>query len=317
MNVVVTGASGFLGGLIARALVSRGHLVTSVGRTDPGIAGITHVDWDLTGPAPAAIRSLAERRPAVVHAAALTPRVPGTPEPAPESFHAVNVTGTRAVVDAFAASRLIHLSTTAVYDPQVPHEELFEEAGPVEQVRYLSPYQASKAQAEAVISRVHRDSLILRPAPVYAPWDHSDPYLVPFIGAHTHKDVLALPGGGREPVSLCAPENLVSAVLAGLEHPEVTGPVNVADPSAYLPEHVVNPLMARAGLEPVKVDAQPADLARVKARAAQRGLAWGKRAHRWPLPAVVWITASRTYELTRLGRLLFVDPVDGLSAALD
>ncbi len=42
MRVLVLGASGRTGRLIAERLVAEGHEVTSLGRTDPGIAGVTH-----------------------------------------------------------------------------------------------------------------------------------------------------------------------------------------------------------------------------------------------------------------------------------
>lgn len=43
MKAVVLGASGRTGRKIAEALVADGHEVTSLGRSDPGVAGVTHV----------------------------------------------------------------------------------------------------------------------------------------------------------------------------------------------------------------------------------------------------------------------------------
>ncbi|MGR3433841.1 MAG: NAD(P)-dependent oxidoreductase [Shimia sp.] len=46
MKVLVFGASGRTGRPLAERLVAAGHTVTSLGRTDPGIPGVTHVAGD-------------------------------------------------------------------------------------------------------------------------------------------------------------------------------------------------------------------------------------------------------------------------------
>lgn len=51
-RVLVTGASGYVGRAAARALVSMGHEVHALGRTDPGISGVTFHPVDLLGTDP-------------------------------------------------------------------------------------------------------------------------------------------------------------------------------------------------------------------------------------------------------------------------
>lgn len=51
-RVLVTGASGYAGRAAARALVSMGHEVHALGRTDPGLPGVTFHPADLLGTDP-------------------------------------------------------------------------------------------------------------------------------------------------------------------------------------------------------------------------------------------------------------------------
>jgi nucleoside-diphosphate-sugar epimerase len=51
-RVLVTGASGYVGRAAARALVSVGHEVHALGRTDPGLPGVTFHPADLLGTDP-------------------------------------------------------------------------------------------------------------------------------------------------------------------------------------------------------------------------------------------------------------------------
>lgn len=94
-RVLVTGATGFIGGHLVRALVERGDDVTCLVRREVPIPGARVVLGDMTAPSslPAALRE-AE---VVYHLASLL-KVPWRRE-----FHTVNVEGTRNVAAACAA----------------------------------------------------------------------------------------------------------------------------------------------------------------------------------------------------------------------
>lgn len=47
-KALVSGVSGFIGGKLVKELLSNGVHVTSIGRTDPGIDGVPHIDFDFT-----------------------------------------------------------------------------------------------------------------------------------------------------------------------------------------------------------------------------------------------------------------------------
>ncbi|MCB7137277.1 NAD-dependent epimerase/dehydratase family protein [Cellulosimicrobium marinum] len=110
MTVLVTGASGLLGGAVARALVARGDDVRTLQRRPSGVPGVEDVLGSVTDPA--AVARAVEGVDAVVHLAA---KVSLAGEPA--EFHAVNVDGTRALLDAAeraGVERFVQVSSPSV-----------------------------------------------------------------------------------------------------------------------------------------------------------------------------------------------------------
>lgn len=110
MTVLVTGASGLLGGAVARALVARGNEVRTLQRRASGVPGAKDVQGSVTDSA--AVARAVEGVDAVVHLAA---KVSLAGEPA--EFHAVNVEGTRALLDAAESAgvkRFVQVSSPSV-----------------------------------------------------------------------------------------------------------------------------------------------------------------------------------------------------------
>jgi dihydroflavonol-4-reductase len=109
MRVLVTGGTGFIGTTLLGQLVARGHAVTAlVHRRAVLPAGVRGMTGDVTEPATLALAGF----DAVVHAAAIY-RIGHVDR---RAMYAVNVTGTRNVLDAaFAAgvARIVHVSSTA------------------------------------------------------------------------------------------------------------------------------------------------------------------------------------------------------------
>lgn len=371
MTVVITGATGLIGSRTLAALRERGTPVVSVGRTNPRVDGVRHVDWDLSDDAPAEIAEVAARATAVVHCAAVT----SDWAPADE-VHAVNVTGTRRIADAFPKARLVHLSSTAVYGTDRDHEDLYEEAGPLADRDYRDAYALSKAHAEQVLARVRADALILRPSQAYLPNPEetypsetrerakrarkakngapagseqapasgeasasasqaqppSDGILARLDRFRTGRrsTALGLPDGAKPTVMLADVDTIVAAILAGIDSPEVSGPINVADAVPTMLRRALIVYLARTGAESRDLDTAPADYLRAKALAGEakasghlrggalRGPKHG-RADRRPEHTVAEIdsfTRRRTYDLSRLTRLLGHAPSDGLGGAV-
>ena len=220
MRVVVTGATGFIGGHVARRLADAGHDVIGTGRRESWAASgaIPYVCWDLGDPEarpPAALRGA----DAVVHTAS------HVADWGPEStFRRVTVDGTRRLIDACGGARLVVVGSASVYDPFRGHVAAREEEAPVE--RYRSAYGRAKAAQERLVGRERPDALILRPHAVYGAGDRT---LLPRLVAARRRGRLLLPGGGRSSMSVTHVDSLVDVIVGALAHPEMRGPLNVAD----------------------------------------------------------------------------------------
>ncbi len=204
----MTGAGGFIGGAVARALVERGAQVTGID-VDPGAAAV--LERDGIEPHIADVTD-AERIAAavadcglVVHTAAFVHEWG-----AMSDFVRVNVAGTATVLDAAATAgaRAVHVSSVVVYGYDAPGE-LDERA----HLRtYGIPYIDTKSASDRLARR--RGAVVVRPGDVYGPG--SIPWLVrPLELARAGR--LAVPGRGDGTMLPIYVDDLVAALLAAAE----------------------------------------------------------------------------------------------------
>lgn len=178
-RIVVTGATGFVGGRIARALRERGDEVVALVRTpSDDLAGLDIGQLRVALDDPAALTTALQGADGIVHAAA-------TAGPDLGTARAVNTVGTRSLVDAALAAgiaRFVHVSTTSVYDRDASGDAVIHEDAPLAQPDPVdpgggqapassaaSPYAVTKAEAEAEVARGGAQGLsvaILRPPAV-------------------------------------------------------------------------------------------------------------------------------------------------------
>lgn len=151
MRVLVTGASGFLGHAVTAALLEHGHeLVAFVRRRDTAPAGaVATCLGDIRDPAD--VRAATVGVDGVVHLAALTRVRDSFTDPL--TYWSTNVGGTVNVVTALAEqgqpSKLVHVSTGAVYGPQ-QRQPITEDAPTAPQ----NPYARAKLAADQVAADV-------------------------------------------------------------------------------------------------------------------------------------------------------------------
>jgi dihydroflavonol-4-reductase len=172
VRVLVTGATGFTGGHLARTLARRGYQVRALIRRESDAeplrdAGIDTVVGDLKQRA--TLERAVERAEVVYHIAAIY-RQAGLPE---SEYRAVNVTAVKDLIEAAAAAgatRLVHCSTVGVHG-DVKHPPADEDAP-------LSPgdiYQVTKVEGEAAAreaaARTGLAVTIARPTGIYGPGD--------------------------------------------------------------------------------------------------------------------------------------------------
>ncbi|HXX31015.1 MAG TPA: NAD-dependent epimerase/dehydratase family protein [Myxococcaceae bacterium] len=224
MNVLVTGATGFLGSALVPRLVEAGHRVRLVGRTPPGPAlaplGEFHaVDLE----APDGLRSALSGMDAVVH---LAGRVSFDRRDA-RALYRLHVGATRALLEEIRArggiGRLVLGSTsgtTAVSRTERVGTE--EDEAPLDVIGRW-PYYLSKVYEERLtidFCRRHAIPLVVcNPSLLLGPGDErlsSTWTVMRFL----HRDLPAMPGGGMSFVDV---RDAAAAVMAALSRGELFG----------------------------------------------------------------------------------------------
>jgi len=157
VKALVTGASGFIGGAVAEALLRRGDRVRVLLRpgSSPNVDDPREVEivrGDLRDAQ--AVRAAAEGCGAIYHAGAVYSFAE-----APAAVLAVNVGGTRNVLEAARSTgaRLVYTSSIAtvggVRDGKIPDESSMPEGPPA------GPYKQSKREAESLVRDAARDGV--------------------------------------------------------------------------------------------------------------------------------------------------------------
>ena len=224
--VLVTGATGFVGGRLVAALASRDRRVRALTRRSTGFetleaSGAEVVRGDLSDPA-SRVRA-PEGVSLVFHAAARVsdwgPR---------EAFLAANVEGTRNLVAACrvaGVARLVHLSSLTVLG--LPRDgRLVDEQTPPARPAPGDFYTESKLEGETLVREAHGigglETTVLRPGAIWGP---GDPNVVPRIVRLLRRGAMPYVGGGRNLVGLVHVENLVRGLLLAGSVPAAAGEV--------------------------------------------------------------------------------------------
>jgi nucleoside-diphosphate-sugar epimerase len=234
MRVLVTGASGFIGGVVCRRAIEEGHEVTAVvrrpGSEPPGTVALA---GDL-GPGGGLDAALAEARPeCVVHLAA---EIASQRDAA--KVREVNVGGTRRLLDACLAlgdpapteagtergptlPRFVFSSTVVTGDAR--GELLTEDGGlPVE-----TPYGRAKQEGERMVLGSALPAVVIRPSHVYGPGGWYGEELVPRL---RQPGRFAVIGSGANLWDVVHVEDVATAILLAVTDEAANGRVyHVAD----------------------------------------------------------------------------------------
>jgi dihydroflavonol-4-reductase len=172
MHVLVTGATGFTGGHLARTLAARGYQVTALVRDPSTAAPLAEQDIRLMA-GDVRDRGAVERAAAgadVVYHIAATYRQAGLRD---EEYRDVNARAVGTVIEAAAAAgarRVVHCSTVGVHG-DVEHPPANEDAP----LRPGDIYQVTKLEGEAIAretsAKTGVDVVIARPTGIYGPGD--------------------------------------------------------------------------------------------------------------------------------------------------
>jgi dihydroflavonol-4-reductase len=257
LKIALTGASGYTGGRLLETLRARGDEVAVLVRprsvTDRLRGLATRVVAGELGDR-AAARRLVEGCDAVLHVAAVY-RTAGHPD---SYYRDVNVGGTEALLDAAVAvglRRFVHTSTVGVHG-HVEHP-------PADENAPIAPgdiYQETKAEAEALALRYHREKgvpvAVVRPGAIYGPGETRLLKLFRAIARGRY----AIVGSGRtfyHPVYI---DDLLQGYLLALEQEQAVGESFLVCGPSYVSQVELAALVARhtgGRVLPLRIPAAP------------------------------------------------------------
>ncbi|HEX8543393.1 MAG TPA: NAD(P)-dependent oxidoreductase [Pseudomonas sp.] len=214
MKILITGASGFIGGRFARFALEQGFDVRVNGRRAEGVEhlvrrGAEFVQGDLIDPE--LVRELCRDVDAVVHCAGAV-GVWGRKQ----DFVLGNVQVTENVVEACLKQRvrrLVHLSSPSIYFDGRSHLGIKEEQVPK---RFNNHYAATKYLAEQKVFGAEEfglEVIALRPRFVTGAGDNS---IFPRLLNMQRKNRLSIIGNGLNVVDFTSMQNLNQAMLSSL-----------------------------------------------------------------------------------------------------
>jgi len=218
-TVLVTGASGFVGGHVVEALVRNGIRPRCLVRRNSRLDFITNWSPELVFGDVSALSSLetaVKGVDGIVHCAGVTHAL------SLAEFLRINADGCRNLYQACLAKnpdiqRIVHISSLAAMGPSVPGRPVQEG----QESRPVSNYGRSKLAGQH-IAEAHRDKLpivILMPPAVYGPFDRA------FLGlfACAKRGFSPVIGRAERWVSLIYAKDLARAVLVCLESEKAAG----------------------------------------------------------------------------------------------
>jgi len=298
MAVLVTGASGFLGGRLAQILVERGETVRVLARPAADLRHLEGLRVEIvrgglldSGVLEAAVRNATE----VYHCAGCST------DWAPwRVYYEANVTGLEKLLHAAAGERglhrFVHVSTTDIYGyPRDPCDETH----PATDVGL--PYNRSKILGEDRVwaaARVGLPVTVIRPASIYGPRGKA---FVTDIAALLGRRMMAVVDGGRTPGGFCYADNVACGMVAAAHAPAAEGRAyNLADATGITWRQYVDALADALGLSRVWIDL-PAPAAHAAARVCEALYSGLRLTGKPPLTrhAVLMLSRNQEYPITR------------------
>jgi nucleoside-diphosphate-sugar epimerase len=222
MRTLITGASGFVGGHIADAVLRRGWPLHLLARPGSDLSryekepNVTIVRGEMNA---SLVRQALQEVEAVIHCAAKV----GDWGPT-EDYRRANVEPLRVLLDGCkgqALARFVHVSSLGVYAAR--HHYGSDETVPPPD-RHIDGYTQSKVEAEKLALQYYRDFgvpvVILRPGFVYGPRDR---VVLPRTIQNLREGRVRYPGGGNTVLNTIFVRNLVDAVMLALTQEKAVG----------------------------------------------------------------------------------------------
>jgi nucleoside-diphosphate-sugar epimerase len=318
MKILVTGASGFIGGRFARFALEQGFEVRATGRREDAMAGLWRqgaevIAGDLDDPRLAL--GLCRGIDAVVHCAGA-----GSPWSTREALYQANVQVTENLVEGCLKEqvrRLVHLSSASVYFDGRSHLGLKEAQVAT---RFWGHEARSKFIAEQKVfgaGEFGLEAVALRPGLVAGA---GDTRFFPRLLGLQARNRLAIVGNGLNKVDFTSVDNLNQALLACLlAGQQALGKAyNVSDGTPLPIWDVINYVLRQQRLAPVRRYRRRAPLYLAAALDEAVCSLWpGRPQPRWTRLGVQLLSEHFTLDITRARHHLGYEPGASLWSALD
>lgn len=317
MKIVVTGATGFLGGRLLERLAQEASTdteVVGIGRTlKPGNT-VDHksVRYELGNLEDTSFVQKAFRgADKVVHAAALSAQMGP-----PGAFERANVMATQHVVDACVAhgvQRLVLISSPSVYF-QMKDQPNIQESDPLPAP--INVYAKTKRAAERIVQDSGIPHVILRPRALIG---RGDTVILPrVIRAHAEGRLRRM-GSQKNKVDLTPVSNVVDAICLGLNaRPEGLNQIyNISNGDPELLWPLLDDVFDRLGLAPVDKDIS-LNVAKGIARFLEWHATW-LNGHKEPALTVYGVgTLTKTFamDISKARKLLDYEPRQSVEEAI-
>ncbi|MGH9278307.1 MAG: NAD-dependent epimerase/dehydratase family protein [Acidimicrobiales bacterium] len=295
MTVLVTGASGFIGHHLVRALEADGHKVRALARRDVEVpGGVEVVRGDLADPE--SLKAAAAGCEVVYHLA-------GAYRGAPAELQSSLLAGTARLLRAVEpGSRFVYISSSSVYGW---HQDWpADETSPP---RPESAYGSAKLAAEKlVLARTTGSAVVVRPTITYGVGD--DHGMLARAHALLRRGLRRFPGTGGNRIHLTHVDDLVAGLVLVADQGD--GVFLLAGPSATPVRELFGLLADGAGLRRPTFGGLPAGAVRAAARVVESAWSMAGRDGEAPLSvhSVDVLTRDRAYAPKRAGAELGWEP---------
>ncbi|MEN6392887.1 MAG: NAD-dependent epimerase/dehydratase family protein [Anaerolineaceae bacterium] len=222
-KVFITGATGFIGGAVARALSMQGYEVIACvrpqKRNEINFCPVVCADFFQT----VSLDDIIEPCDVIIHVASIRNRWKTTAD----QYWQVNVDSTRALLEASVgkANRFIYISSVGVHG--FPGVNNIDENFPVITPKSNIDYHSSKVVAEGIVQNFSNqlETVIIRPTITYGIGD-TDGMVTRIIKMIAERRYLQI-GNGRNTIHLTYIDDLVEGIILAMNTSAATGQVYI------------------------------------------------------------------------------------------